>query len=607
MESDSDREKAVIIGDEENSTSPRSASKRQECDDDFHKRRNLSKIQATSKGDSPPRKRRKIVRKVKEDVVHLSDVEKLAETVGVHIGKPINRTFDELSFYEKEDAGPLLASLLDLVADGSLNSLMHHTLKEDLMKKLVLGRGQEFLPAVLKEDFGISDDAPFPLMSEGEKEDIGRRLGSLLRKVAGGALVPLLNSTLNADEVRKLSSLKGIMTRGAEDEDTIDDEEMREEMSLLVEANADVPDSQAQNLGSVFDSLKDEVVLRIIKEVVRRDAPLKEYPPLRSPRLSALGSPKYNHDLIFDVISKISQRFHKLAHDKSLWGGTVMISLDGDDQVDEDIDEWFYGEKRADEIIGGWLHVDTERLWLDGESLVTASRVPKFNFNSLAKRCPKLKTLLLYSVELEKLSSSFRMTSLEDLFMDNVNLVHSDAFVSFDWRLSFPSIIFFGMKPDVVEHGACWSMLPDLRGCDHMKEVNLVGGRYSFPTNILNAVPFPRGLKKLVIRHNGFTDLRSWGKKDPKTMSNVEVERAIRKGLPDCNITYENLGSRKAVCRRLRGTPCLVPRVTRDSEEEEQREGEGENLDEAAAAETPVCAVCGAEAPGKSRCAGCRR
>ena len=48
---------------------------------------------------------------------------------------------------------------------------------------------------------------------------------------------------------------------------------------------------------------------------------------------------------------------------------------------------------------------------------------------------------------------------------------------------------------------------------------------------------------------------------------------------------------------------CLVPRGS--SEEEESVEGEGEeSLD---LGEMPTCAVCGAEAPGKSRCAGCRK
>ena len=611
-------------------------------------------IARTPKDGSPPKKRRKIVCKKKDDVEFLKAKAKLANTIREHIGISVNQTFDDLTFDEKETAGHHLKTLLDEMSSGSLHPLMHHTLEGDLIKKLVLGKGLEFVAVILRANLGISSDTPFPLMRENEKEDIGHHLGSLLRQVLGGALVPLFNITLNVNDVRELCNLKKISQHDEVElngsEGTIDDEEMRERMATL-EASADISNSRTQdyavdslkNLCSkVIDSLGDEVVLHLIKEVAHHDAPLpclryvkaspKTYPPLRLPRLSPLAYPKYNNDFIIDVISKISNRFERLAHDKLLWEGTVIMSLDGDELVDEETDEWVYGEKRADKLINEWLHDGTERLWLDGGDLV--KRVPTFNFDTLAKRCPNLKTLLLYSVELVGISSPFRMASLEDLFMDKVNLVHSDAFLSFDWQLSFPSIKFFGMKPDDTEHVGCWSVLPNLRECRHIREVYLIGGgRYFFPTNILTDVPYPRGMQKLFLQHHGLSDCRWWGKKDVKILSQKEVLTAVTRHAPNCWVSWKDLGSGNAVCHRIRETACLMPSrqlmqyinwrsssfteapvvvgtddPEYEDEEERQKGGRREKTDVATAPEnTPKCEVCGAEVPRKTRCGGCRR
>ena len=512
---------------------------------------------------SPPKKRRKIVRKVKDDMVSLSPTERLAEAVKGHIGVRRFRTFDGLPACQKELTGHRLEILLDTVADGSLNPLMYFTLKGDQIEKLVELRG--LLPSILTKNIGISSDTEFSLMSESEKEDIGGRLGSLLRQIARGALVPLLSSALNVEEVKKLCNLKGIHPvdlelEGASDkdntfprleespDDSMNDDCLNEEE--MAEAEADNPNwtpdigkrrrpahdsnheedamRELSRYNAMFESVSDQVVLDIIKAAARQDETetekrRKTYPPLSWPRLAALASPKYNHDFIIDVVSKISERFNRLAHDRSLWEGTVMISLDGD-FLDEKKDEWIYGEKRADEVINEWLNDGTERLWLEGEHY--CHKVPTFNFVSLAKRCPNLKTLLLYSVELDEgLSPSFEMNSLEDLFMHNVNLLHLDPFLNFDWKHTFPRIALFGLWPDMLDHGGCWRLLPDLRECENIREVYLIGGRYSFPTNILRDVPFPKGLEKLVVEHNGLTEV----------VGQEGFEEAVRHGGRQCH------------------------------------------------------------------------
>ena len=346
---------------------------------------------------------------------------------------------------------------------------------------------------------------------------------------------------------------------------------------------------------SMFDSLPDEILLDIIKVAARHGADQQgrhstsgqwrgeggPYPPIASSRLAILGSPEYNHDFIVDVIGKISKRFSRLAHDKSLWTGTVVISLDGD--MRHELGGWEYGEKTADKIIFEWLHDGTEHLWMDGENPCT--KVATFDFHSLAKRCPKLKTLLLYSVELEESlkSSKFQMPYLENLFLHVVDLSYSDPFDGFDWQFTFPSIKLFGMWPDMTpgEYGDGWSLFPDLRDCHNLKEVYVMGGKYSFPTNLSEDVPFPRCLKKLVLHDHGLTNYKWYVKNGMKTLNSQEIRDAIEEYLPNCGMFYENLGCRNSP---INCVPSDDSEYEDDEDEEdddeEEEEGEEDNEEE---------------------------
>ena len=68
--------------------------------------------------------------------------------------------------------------------------------------------------------------------------------------------------------------------------------------------------AQASAALTPFDSLPDEVVLRIVKMA----APREEY-----------YHGDYNHNFLVDVLCKVSVRFRRLATDFSLWKGFVDI------------------------------------------------------------------------------------------------------------------------------------------------------------------------------------------------------------------------------------------------------------------------------------------
>lgn len=86
--------------------------------------------------------------------------------------------------------------------------LMHYTLSAEHIRKLA--NIKNIIQSVVKEHLGINEEIPFTSMSKVEKEEVGSRLSALLKDISCGALVPLLDSALSSEEVRKLASLKNI-------------------------------------------------------------------------------------------------------------------------------------------------------------------------------------------------------------------------------------------------------------------------------------------------------------------------------------------------------------------------------------------------------------
>ena len=136
--------------------------------------------------------------------------EELAETIKNHLGILENGTFNaNLVIRDKEMVGRRMRGLLDVVADGAIVPLLHSTLSKNHILKLAALEG-DLLSPLLEEHLGITNGYEFMSLSEGDKDRVGRKLLSLLRDISSSALVPLLNCTLNYDQVKKLSSLKGI-------------------------------------------------------------------------------------------------------------------------------------------------------------------------------------------------------------------------------------------------------------------------------------------------------------------------------------------------------------------------------------------------------------
>ena len=152
------------------------------------------------------RKRKKIVERLKKPSISLDATEKLIADLGHHMGIASTRTFSELSSKEKAIAGRHLQNLLGDVSDGALTPLMHYTLNAQHIRKLA--DIKQISGSLVKDHLGIGEGRSFTSMSEVEKDEVGSNLIGLLKQVSGGALVPLLNSALNSEEVKKLASLK---------------------------------------------------------------------------------------------------------------------------------------------------------------------------------------------------------------------------------------------------------------------------------------------------------------------------------------------------------------------------------------------------------------
>ena len=180
-------------------------------------------------------KDRKIILMSNESEVILDPERKLAEEIKKHLGMCRNESFNEdLTLKRKEEAGRRLLCLLDMVVDGAMVPLMHFTLNKAQIQKLAALQG-DLLSLLLEEHLRENRGEMFTSLSNEDKDRVGDRLRCLLRGVAGGAIVPLMNHTLNSEEVGKLSVLKGVQV----------DEDRASPPDNLVEEG--VPDDNSQS------------------------------------------------------------------------------------------------------------------------------------------------------------------------------------------------------------------------------------------------------------------------------------------------------------------------------------------------------------------------
>ena len=105
----------------------------------------------------------------------------------------------------------------------------------------------------VREALCLSGENPFCTLTENEAADVGDRLRKVLTHAADGALVPLLHSVLNRDEVMKLAALKGILGEDSQSlfsnvqikkEEPMDSQSTDDIDERMLEADADMTEIQ---------------------------------------------------------------------------------------------------------------------------------------------------------------------------------------------------------------------------------------------------------------------------------------------------------------------------------------------------------------------------
>merc|ERR1712186_184875 len=93
------------------------------------------------------------------------------------------------------------------------------------------------LALLIEEHLGITNGEMFTSLRAEDKDQVGDRLRCLLREVAGGAVVPMMNHTLDSEDVRKLSSLKGTLVSKEDRSSPSHDLVKREEDDMNIDVN----------------------------------------------------------------------------------------------------------------------------------------------------------------------------------------------------------------------------------------------------------------------------------------------------------------------------------------------------------------------------------
>lgn len=247
----------------------------------------------------------------------------------------------------------------------------------------------------------------------------------------------------------------------------------------------DLQDRLASHLQqpSPFDSLPDELVLRIVKAAALR------------PYCYSYKPADYDHDFIVDVISLISKRFSRIAQDKTVWADTVLTEVGS--------------RPRTDRVINSFLGDDINELVLEKQGFGIKSVISANHIATIAAKCPGLKRLKLFKVRMETWPQLNVPWSLEELtIFDNssMNICKVDMFKNVRLHRILPQLRTFtlslraqlNMDGITLIDAPIW--LPDMTGCQDLRQVGILGcGIYKIPDvmSIRCKVPFPRGLRKL--------------------------------------------------------------------------------------------------------------
>ena len=320
-------------------------------------------------------------------------------------------------------------------------------------------------------------------------------------------------------------------------------------------------DDQGHYGGAAFDSLPDELVLKIVKLAAQKK-PLHsvascmdpetrerlrkrrseftcvdgvEHRILRSPSASMaslLRATTYDHNYLLNIVGKISVRFRNIAADKSMWRGVVYINDFYEEEIEILVRDFLCDESkvlkihnlRYEVIDGRWNPVDGE--------VIRPETIP-----ALSHKCPNMTQLNLYWLRMESWPSPpyNAWDSLEDLVLSQVKL-NSDLFRNAQLHECFPnlkSVILDRCKPlDGV-----MITLPDVSECMSLEVFEIRNGIYRFATDLKIKIPFPPSLKKWLFWPERIFDVR--GREFDKNTSRYHeyLMDLMRDHMKDCEIS----------------------------------------------------------------------
>ena len=209
-----------------------------------------------------------------------------------------------------------------------------------------------------------------------------------------------------------------------------------------------------------FDKLPDEMVIKIIKMTINN---LSTW--FLQPRLTG------RQDFLTNIIAKTSSRFRRLATDRSLWKGSVLMTLQSEGEKNLLIQS--LNEGMANLSI--YKEFCIYKISNKDNYILTPEDV-----QSIKSKCPQLKAFSSMIKAWPKLDSPWMtLTSLE------VGLFNHDCLKDVDLSMDAPNL--------VVIRLTCGGILPDMSNCKELKCVTFSNGKFSFPGKI----PLPKSLLSL--------------------------------------------------------------------------------------------------------------
>ena len=339
-------------------------------------------------------------------------------------------------------------------------------------------------------------------------------------------------------------------------------------------------DDQGHHGGAAFDSLPDELVLKIVK-LAAKSEPLTIVRHMDSETLerfrrqrsvftcvdgvdhripkTTLRATTYDHNFLLNVVGKISVRFRNIAADKSLWKGFVYIGnrqfRHPRDDVSEDgiatlARDFLGGETKVLQIYNLRAEVIYER-WtpLDGEVIRPET------ICALSNKCPEMVHLSLHGLRMESWprwpSSYNSWDSLEYLVLNRLQL-NSDLFINVQLHRCFPNLKHVildrcepiggePINPSLVVHRSNYNgvsiTLPDVSECMSLEVFEIRNGLYRFATDLKIRIPFPPSLKKWLFWPERIFDVR--GREFDKNTSRYHeyLMDLMRDHMKDCEIS----------------------------------------------------------------------